>query len=96
MMVQRELLGRKRHFVWIFDRGFADVKLMKLLKKQNYEKHIDFGSIYRTRLGAGPTKKTAIFGKIRMRSGMFIETFLLLAEVRLRPTNTSTVVVSLR
>jgi hypothetical protein len=31
--VQHQALGKRRRFVWIFDRGFADVKLMIKLKK---------------------------------------------------------------
>jgi len=33
--VQQEALGKERRFLWIFDRGFADVKLMKRLKKNS-------------------------------------------------------------
>ena len=31
--LQHQALGKRRRFVWIFDRGFADVKLMIKLKK---------------------------------------------------------------
>jgi hypothetical protein len=31
--LQHQALGKRRHFVWIFDRGFADVKLMIKLKE---------------------------------------------------------------
>ena len=31
--IQHQALGKRRRFVWIFDRGFADVKLMIKLKK---------------------------------------------------------------
>jgi len=33
-IVQHQALGKRRGFIWIFDRGFADVKLMKRLKKE--------------------------------------------------------------
>ena len=33
--VQKQALGKRRHFIWIFDRGFADVKLMIRLKQAN-------------------------------------------------------------
>jgi transposase len=33
--VQKQALGKRRHLIWIFDRGFADVKLMIRLKKAN-------------------------------------------------------------
>jgi hypothetical protein len=31
--LQHQALGKERRFIWVFDRGFADVKLMKRLKK---------------------------------------------------------------
>ena len=33
--VQKQALGKRRRFIWLFDRGFADVKLMIRLKRAN-------------------------------------------------------------